>query len=102
MDSSTSEVLLCNNQETYTFIEKMISTISSCFKSRRIHIGMDEANGIGLGRYKTQFPSDTSTPREILLAHLRRVSGICGKYGLEPLIWSDSKFSFLFKSLTNT
>ena len=41
-EKSTSEVLLANLDDTYEFIEKMISAASSPFRSKRIHIGMDE------------------------------------------------------------
>jgi N-acetyl-beta-hexosaminidase len=42
MGKSTSEVLLANLDDTYEFIEKMIDAASSPFRSKRIHIGMDE------------------------------------------------------------
>ena len=39
---STSEVLLVEYEETYQLIEKMIRTITKPFRSKLIHIGMDE------------------------------------------------------------
>lgn len=41
-----TEVLLSESEATYDFIEKMIQTISRPFRSKRIHIGMDEVNNI--------------------------------------------------------
>lgn len=37
-----TEVLLSESEATYDFIEKMIQAASRPFRSKRIHIGMDE------------------------------------------------------------
>jgi N-acetyl-beta-hexosaminidase len=37
-----SEVLLAGSESTYEFIEKMISAATGPFRSKRIHLGMDE------------------------------------------------------------
>lgn len=37
-----TEVLLSESEATYEFIEKMIQAASRPFRSKRIHIGMDE------------------------------------------------------------
>lgn len=39
-----TEVLLPESEATYEFIEKMIQTASRPFRSKRIHIGMDEVS----------------------------------------------------------
>lgn len=85
-----AECLLADCEETYTFIEAMISTVSSIFKSRRIHIGFDETRGMGLGRYliNHDYPDRT----ELFCRHLDRVKAICEKYNLSPLMWSDMPF----------
>ena len=44
-------VLLCDDEDAYAFIEAEIKAMRSNFRSRRIHIGMDEAASVGLGRY---------------------------------------------------
>ncbi|KAJ2687884.1 hypothetical protein H4R19_006604, partial [Coemansia spiralis] len=46
----TNEVILSRLPETYEFLDKLISTVSAPLRSRRIHIGMDEAYGVGEGR----------------------------------------------------
>jgi len=43
-NNSTSEVLLVEYDETYQLIEKMIRTITKPFRSKLIHIGMDEVS----------------------------------------------------------
>ena len=84
------DVLLIDEPETYDFIEAEIRSVSSCVRSRRIHIGMDEAHGVGLGRYYAKHgPTDRF---ELLSRHVARVSDICKKYGVEPMMWSDMFF----------
>ena len=84
------DVLLIDEPETYDFIEAEIRSVSSCVRSKRFHIGMDEAHGVGLGRYYAKHgPTDRF---ELLSRHVSRVSDICKKYGVEPMMWSDMFF----------
>ena len=46
--AENGSVLLCGDEKVYKFIECEIKTMSEVFKSRRIHLGMDEADGLGL------------------------------------------------------
>ena len=81
------DVLLVGEEETYQLIERMFKTLASCFTSRRVHIGMDEAHCLGRGRY---LDLHGAAPRsEIFLAHLRRVTEIAEKYGFRPMMWGD-------------
>ena len=57
----TAEVLLAESEETYAFIEKMIKAISLPLRSKRIHIGMDEAHGVSEGRYRQLYGFKEST-----------------------------------------
>ncbi|GAA5905950.1 beta-N-acetylhexosaminidase [Sporobolomyces salmoneus] len=86
----TAEVLLAESAETYAFIEKMIKAISGPLRSRRVHIGQDEAHGVSEGRYRQLFGYKDST--KVFTDHLRRVNDICRNNGLEPMIWSDMLF----------
>ena len=47
----TSEIFLVGEPETYRMLEAMIRAASDPMRSRRIHIGMDEAHRLGLGSY---------------------------------------------------
>ena len=86
----TASVLLIDEEKTYAFIEHMIATVRRVFKSNRIHIGMDEAHGVCLGRYyQIHGPSDRY---EVLIRHLGRVVDICKKYNFSPMMWSDMFF----------
>ncbi|KAJ1569872.1 hypothetical protein HK096_011446 [Nowakowskiella sp. JEL0078] len=92
----TSEVLLANSEETYQFIDKMIESASRPFRSNRIHIGMDEAHGVGEGRFKQLFGIKDCTL--VFLEHLQRVAKICRERGLKPLMWSDMLFTLAAKN----
>ena len=83
-------ILLVDEEETYTLIESMFSTCAKCFSSRLINIGMDEAHMLGLGKYLDRYGYHTRS--EILLKHLKRVCAIAEKYGFRPMMWSDMFF----------
>lgn len=86
----TDGVLLAGDQETEAFIEKMISAASAPFRSNRIHIGMDEAHGIGSGNYRLR--NGLRPPFEILCEHLQKIVATCKRLNLKPMIWSDMFF----------
>ncbi len=85
-----AEVLLADQDETYEVIEQMLRAASAPFRSRRIHIGMDEAYGVGLGEHLARFGYED--PRGVIGRHLSRVLDIADKYGLKPMMWSDMYF----------
>ncbi len=86
----TADILLVGEPKTYQFIESMIEAASRPFKSKRIHIGMDEAHQLGLGRYLDQ--NGYENRFEIMNKHLSQVVSIVERHGLKPMIWSDMYF----------
>lgn len=86
----TSGVLLVGADETYSLVEQMIKAAAAPVRSKNIHIGMDEAWDIGLGKYL----ADNGYRRrfDILSEHLKRVVEITEKLDLNPMIWSDMYF----------
>ncbi len=88
-----SDILLPGAPKTYEFIDQMISTAAKTFRSRRIHIGMDEAFQVGLGRYLRE--NGFRDRFEIMNEHVGKVLQICQKYNLHPMIWSDMYFNLL-------
>lgn len=84
------DILLCGEEKTYQLIDKMFSTMSSAFSSRKINIGMDEAHSLGLGKYLDKHGYHNRF--DIMLAHLNKVVEIAKKYGYEPMMWSDMFF----------
>lgn len=86
----TDDILLAGDDKTYQFIESLIKTCSEYYRSRKIHIGMDEAYRFGLGKYLQLH--GLQNRMEAMLKHLERVISICAKYDLKPMIWSDMFF----------
>ncbi len=86
----TNGVLLAGDKRTDDFIEKMITAASAPFRSRRIHLGMDEAHGIGSGIYRLK--NGLRAPFDILCEHLKKTVATCERHGLKPMIWSDMFF----------
>lgn len=82
-----ANVLLANDEKTYEFIESCIRTISESISSDYIHVGMDEAFGLGKGRYKSLFGD--KDVKEIFTEHIKKVNEICRRYGKIPMIWGD-------------
>lgn len=85
-----NDILLIDQPETYRLIEDAIAGLRSCLRAGRVHIGMDEAHGVGLGAYHA---AHGEVDRFALLSrHLQKVCAICEKYDLHPMMWSDMFF----------
>lgn len=83
----TDSVLMVGEPKVYELVDKMFGAISKGLSSRRIHLGLDEAFGIGTGEYLKKYgPADK---KELVLRHLRKVVGIAEKYGYTCEIWGD-------------
>ncbi len=86
-----SDCMLADEERTYELVDKMIKTCRECFKSDNIHLGMDEAMGIGRGAHLDKHGYED--PSVIIKRHLNKVNEIAKKYGYEkPMIWSDMFF----------
>jgi hypothetical protein len=84
----TDHILLVGDERVYALIEKMFQTISKGISSKKIHLGYDEAKGLGTGKYFDLHGEND--PRELLLQHLKRVIQIAEKYGYTCEIWADT------------
>lgn len=84
-------ILLPDEEETYKFIECEIKTMRECFRSDRIHLGMDEANGLGMGAHLKKHGFERTL--DIFNRHLKRVLSIADKYNYKSMIWSDMYFT---------
>lgn len=87
----TPGVLMVGEPKTYELIEAMIKIMRNTFRTNRIHLGMDEAHDMGLGKYLEK--NGYHDRYRIFSSHLKRVYGICEKYELKPMIWSDMFFT---------
>jgi hexosaminidase len=86
-DEST---LLVGSDKVYEFVERMVVAASAPFRSKRIHIGMDEAWKLGLGTTLQQ--QGLRSKFDLMNEHLAEVLQIVEKHGLKPMIWSDMYF----------
>ncbi len=85
-----ADILLSGSEKVESLIDHMFATLAECYTSRRIHIGMDEAHMVGLGKYLDK--NGFHDRFDVLAAHLRRVCAIAEKYGFRPMMWSDMFF----------
>ncbi|MBR3836804.1 MAG: beta-N-acetylhexosaminidase [Clostridia bacterium] len=86
----TGNILLAEDERTYELIRNMLKSIKACYKSRVVHVGMDEAHLLGAGKY--QSIHGYKTRFEILSRHLEKVCEMCRELDLEPQIWGDMFF----------
>lgn len=82
--------MLVGEEKTYRLIEKMLAASSAPFRTKRIHIGMDEAWNMGLGQYLEK--NGYRSKHEIMAEHMIRVMEIVRKLGLQPMMWADMFF----------
>ncbi len=88
-----NDILLLNEPRTYQLIENIFKTIKNCYSSKTVHVGMDEAHMIGLGKYLDKYGYQDRF--DILINHLNKVIEIAKRYDLQPLIWSDMFFRLI-------
>ena len=81
------DIIMVDEERTYELIENMFRSLAESYTSRKVHIGMDEAHHVGLGRYLDAH--GYSNRYELLIRHLNKVCDIAKKYGFEPMMWSD-------------
>lgn len=86
----TKEVLMVGEEKVYDLIDRMFSSCRECYRTHKIHVGMDEAMDLGLGKYlmKNGYENGFS----IMQKHIERVLAIAYKYEFEPMMWSDMYF----------
>ncbi len=89
--AENGNVLLPGEEKTYAFLEACIVAVRKGFRTGRIHIGCDEAYGLGFG--KTYARGGLQDSFKLFREHLDRVLDICKKYDFQPMMWSDMYFS---------
>ena len=81
------DILFVGEERTYKLIEHMFFSLSQCFSSRSVHIGMDEAFMLGRGKYLEK--NGLEDRALIIKKHLDRVLEIAERYGFKCEIWGD-------------
>lgn len=86
----SSAVLYVGKEEVYQFIDTLFKNLCECFETRDFTLNMDEAHTMGLGRRLDE--KGYSPKSELLAQHMERVSLLCEKHGITPIIASDMFF----------
>ena len=86
----TDDILMVDDEKTYELIDHMFTSLSKCFKTKRIHVGMDEAHMLGRGKHLDKYGYETVD--RLMKRHLEKVSEIAAKHGYEIMVWSDMYF----------
>lgn len=92
--NDTADILLIDCDRTYQLINNIFSTISHCFRSKHVHIGMDEAYLVGRGKHMDMYGYEEK--HDLLKRHIDMVMNIADKYGFSAEIWSDMYFREAF------
>ena len=84
------DVLLVGEERTSKLLDHIFDTLAECFQSRLVHIGMDEAFGLGLGKYLLK--NGFANRQELFLKHLNLVREKAKAHGFDCLMWGDMFF----------
>ncbi len=86
-----ADILLVDEERTYTLIENMLRSLKECFGCEKINLGLDEAHMLGLGKYLDKHGYTKRV--DILARHIKKVCALAEKYGFtKPMVWSDMFF----------
>ena len=85
-----NDIILADDPRTYELIEHLFTTLSECFTTRKIHVGMDEAHMLGRGQHLDIHGYESAT--DVIARHLKRVCEIAQKFDYEVMLWSDMFF----------
>lgn len=90
------DILYVGKPSVNQLLERILKMFSETMRTRRIHLGMDEAYHLGRGRYANEHGIRPKT--DIMLDHLQTMLEISKTYGLKPMIWDDMFFSSYSKA----
>lgn len=85
-----NDILLADEEKTYQLIGKMLDSVKACYRSEYVHIGMDEAHMVGLGKHLDRFGYEDRFA--LLSRHLKRVCQMVTDRGLKSIMWGDMFF----------
>ena len=85
--NDVDDILLVGEDRTYELIDNMFRSLVESFRTRTVHLGMDEAFKIGRGKYMDKHGYEPI--HTIISRHLKRVLEIAKKYDLQCEMWGD-------------
>lgn len=89
-----ADILLVDDERTYQLIRNMFETISRVFRTKTLHIGMDEAHLVGRGKYLDK--NGYKNGYEVMAEHIEKVTELAKPFGFDLMIWSDMYFRLAF------
>ena len=92
--NDVADILLVGNDRTYQLIQNMFETISRVFRTKTLHIGMDEAHLVGRGKYLDV--NGYKHGYEVVAEHIDKVLKLAKPFGFDVRIWSDMYFRLAF------
>ena len=92
----TNMILRPDSPKVDEFIRDMLIAASKPFRSKRIHVGLDETAGLGMG--KSFKPGNYREPLDIFVDHVAKVAKMCEELGLRPMMWNDMVFCYSNKN----
>ena len=75
------------NEETYKFLETLLSEVFELFPSKYFHMGADESYDVGFGNSKKL--AEQTDLATVHANHYKRVYDICKKYDKEVMMYGD-------------
>ena len=87
------DILLVGDEIVYQLIDDMFATITECYDSEYVLVGMDEAKGLGRGKYMDIHGN--CDVAEMFVSHIKRVAEIAKKYGKTICVWGDMFHSLM-------
>lgn len=86
----TARMMLVGADATYKLIDAMLTQLKECFRSKKIHLCMDEAWYVGLGEYYKNNKGKVINQGELVVEHAEKVVKMALDHGYDPMIWSSS------------
>lgn len=83
----TGTVLLAREPKTFEFLTQYIKAACAPYRSKRVHIGMDEAWNMGRGNFIDKHGLVNAF--DIFKEFMQELIGITDSLGLKPMMWSD-------------
>lgn len=80
-------VAFVGNEATNRYLEAVIQAASAPYRTKRIHLGIYPAQGVGLGRYLRK--NGYHTVPDIIREHVGYMGDILDKLGLQGIMWAD-------------
>lgn len=90
--ADTDNNLYPGKKEVRDFVEEELKAATAPFLTNKIHIGMDEAYSIGLGKYYFDHKNEPIDQEKLIKMHAEMVFDLCKKLHLKPMMWSDMWF----------